>query len=160
LWGRAGLDASLLPLFARHPEPADRQKFLEGLASPQLEVVRACLEGLEKLPGRAEASELLALIQALSRLPAGKEGDALRARLGSHLENLTGLKVGGDGEAWTDWFTKSYPELGKRLSQVDGVGLDAWNKRLARVPFAEGSAGRGREVFIKANCAACHSGAQ
>src|SRR5262249_52111163 len=35
LWGRVGLDDTIAAVLARHPDPADRPKLLEALASPQ-----------------------------------------------------------------------------------------------------------------------------
>jgi putative membrane-bound dehydrogenase-like protein len=161
LWGKAGLDAALLPLLARHPQPADRAKFVVGLASPQPATVRACLEALQKLPGKAGGPEVMALIQALGRLPQGREADALRAALAAHLARVTGqAKPGTDRQAWAAWFRKAYPELAPRLDNPDGVDVAAWERRLAKLDWSRGNAERGRLVFVKASCAACHSGAQ
>jgi putative membrane-bound dehydrogenase-like protein len=161
LWGKAGLDAALLPLLARHPQAADRSKFVAGLSSPQPATVRACLEALQKLPGKAGGPEVMALIQALSRLPQGRESDALRSALVGYLARVTGqAKLGTDRQAWAAWFRKAYPELAPRLDNPDGVDVAAWERRLAKLDWSQGDAERGQLVFVKASCAACHSGAQ
>jgi putative heme-binding domain-containing protein len=161
LWGKAGLDAALLPLLARHPRATDRARFVGGLSSPQPATVRACLEALQKLPGKAGGPEVMALIQALGRLPQGREADVLRSALVAHLARVTGqAKPGADRQAWAAWFRKAYPELAPRLDNPDGVDVAAWERRLDRLDWAQGDAGRGRAVFTKASCAACHSGAQ
>jgi putative heme-binding domain-containing protein len=160
LWGRAGLDSAILPQLAPHADPADREKFLGGLSSPNLTTVRLCLEALEKLPARADDAELLPMIQGLRRLPTGKEGDALARHLVRHLEKVTGEKGLKDAAAWTDWFARRHPSLSARLTNADGVDVAGWARRLARIDWPAGDAARGRLVYVKADCAACHSGSQ
>ncbi len=161
LWGRAGLEASLLPVLARDPQVLDRRKFVDGLASPQVATVRVCLDALEKLPGTGDGAEVMALIRALGRVPQGRAGEALRDAVVARLRRLTGqATLGTDREAWGAWFGKAYPGLAARLRNPDGVDVAAWEKRLARVDWSRGDAGRGKAAFLKASCAACHSGAQ
>jgi putative heme-binding domain-containing protein len=161
LWGRAGLEASLLPLLARDPQAGDRAKFVQGLASPQTATVRLCLDALRRLPPERDGNEIMALIQALGRLPQGAEAAVLKDALGVRLGQITGqTKLGADRAAWTAWFTTAYPKLAARLSNPDGVDVAGWEKRLAKIDWAAGDAGRGRAVFVKASCAACHSGSQ
>jgi putative heme-binding domain-containing protein len=50
--------------------------------------------------------------------------------------------------------------LAKKLSGADGVDVETWNKRLAAIDWNAGDAERGKPLFTKASCAACHSGAQ
>jgi putative heme-binding domain-containing protein len=161
LWGKAGLNEALLPLLARHPRPADRGKFVGGLSSPQQAVVRVCLEALRKLPDKADGAEILALLQALNRLPPERASDSLRTALAGQLAGVTGqTKSGTDRQAWAAWFRKAYPALAARLDNPDGVDVAAWEGRLAKLDWSKGDAGRGRAVFVKTSCAACHSGGQ
>jgi putative heme-binding domain-containing protein len=161
LWGKAGLNEALLPVLARHPQAADRPRFVSGLSSPQQAVVRVCLEALRKLPGKADGAEILALLQALSRLPSDRASDPLRAALADRLARVTGqASLGTDRRAWEVWFRKAYPALAARLDNPDGVDVAAWEARLAKLDWSKGDAGRGRAVFVKASCAACHSGGQ
>jgi putative membrane-bound dehydrogenase-like protein len=160
LWERGGLEESVLPLLAREPRAEDRDKFLRGLGSPQVATVRLCLEALEKLPDSHDGRHLLALVRALRRLPEGKEEDRLRGQLVAYLRRLTGQEIGPDREAWTTWFTRSYPDLAARLGNADGVDVAGWGKRLAALDWSAGDTERGRGVFTRASCSACHSGAQ
>jgi putative heme-binding domain-containing protein len=162
LWGQAGLEESIVPLLAKHAEPADRDKFLHGLNSPQVATVRLSLEALEKLPAKdSEPKHLLALIMAMRRLGDSKEEKQLEERFGKYLSKLTGQdKLGADKKAWADWFSKSHPDLAARLAGPDGVDVKAWEKRLAKINWDKGDAERGGKVYIKTNCASCHSGAQ
>jgi putative membrane-bound dehydrogenase-like protein len=161
LWGKAGLNEALLPVLARQPQAADRGKFVAGLSSPQPKIVHVCLTALRKLPGKSDGDEVVALVQALNRLPQERSSDALSAALAEHLARITGqTKLRPDREAWTAWFRKTYPALAARVDNPDGVDVAAWERRLARLDWAKGDAGRGRAVFVKASCATCHSGGQ
>jgi putative membrane-bound dehydrogenase-like protein len=160
LWGEHGLDDALLPLLARHPQAKDRERFRAALNSPQAATVLLALEALDRLPARpADADEVLALLLALRRLPEGKEVDPVRRRLDEALQKATGQKLSG-AEAWTGWARGRYQERAARLADADGVDAAAWERRLAAVRWQAGDADRGRLVFTRASCAACHSGAQ
>jgi putative heme-binding domain-containing protein len=161
LWGQGGLDEALLPLLARKPELADRPKFISGLKSLQPATLAVCLDALEKLSPPKDGSDLLVIVRCLQRIPEGKEGDALRRRVGQYLESITGQeKVGIDAKRWSEWFVKTYPKLAPRLEGADGVDMAAWRKRLSAVDWARGDGGRGQALFVRANCASCHSGSQ
>jgi putative heme-binding domain-containing protein len=161
LWDHGGLEEAILPLLAKKPQAADREKFLQGLNSPRLATVRLCLDALEKLPDGNNDGQLLALVRALRALPDGREESQLRERIAKHLRKVTGQeKLGADKQAWTTWLTKAHPKLAAKLGGPDGVDVASWNKRLSKVDWSMGNADRGRAVFTKASCASCHSGAQ
>jgi putative membrane-bound dehydrogenase-like protein len=161
LWDKGGLDEALLPILARKPDATDRAKFIAGLKSLQPATIGTCLGALEKLPPPTEGAELLVIVRCLQRLPEGKEGDALRERVGKYLERITGQeKIGADRKRWADWFAKKYPALAPRLDGADGVDVAAWRKRLGALDWSAGDAQRGQAVFVKASCAAFHSGTQ
>jgi len=161
LWGKGGLDEALLPIFARKPEAADRARFVAGLKSLQPATIGTCLDALEKLPPPKDGADLLVVVRCLQRLPEGKEGDALRRRVGKYLEHVTGQeKMGVDPKRWAEWFAKTYPALAARLEGADGVDMAAWRKRLGAFDWAAGNATRGQAVFVKTSCASCHSGSQ
>ena len=63
-----------------------------------------------------------------------------------------------DAAAALAWLRKAHPELASRLDSADGVDVAGWTKRLGKVDWASGDAKRGAAVFVKASCAACHSG--
>ena len=97
LWGEHGLDEVLLPVLARHPQEEDRDHFVAGLGSAQPATVRLALDALERLPRSPDRErapdEVLALVLALRRLPAGKEEDPLRRRLQARLRQVTGQEI-------------------------------------------------------------------
>src|SRR5262249_49448588 len=116
LWDRGGLEEAILPVLSRQPEPADRDKFLRGLGSPQLATNGLCLDALDKLPLTKDAADILMLVRCLRYLPDGKEADRLRHRIGRHLQRLTAQNFGTDKQTWTAWFAKTYPDMAHRLS--------------------------------------------
>jgi putative heme-binding domain-containing protein len=161
LWEHGGLEDAILPRLARRPHPADRSRFLDGLASPNLATLRVCLDALMKLPVASDNATILVLMRALRALPDARETEPLRERLVEQLRRATGqASLGTDKKAWTEWLTKARPDLAAKLGDVDGVDVSAWNRRLSHVGWRSGDLERGRTVFTKASCASCHSGAQ
>src|SRR5262249_8975818 len=143
------------------PDPSDRSRFLDGLASPNLETLRICLDALAKLPAASDNATTLVLVRALRAFPDGREAELLRGRLVEQLRRATGqMTIGADKQAWTAWLTKARPDLAPKLGDVDGVDVSAWNRRLSHIDWSAGDPERGRAVFTKASCASCHSGAQ
>jgi putative heme-binding domain-containing protein len=157
LWGEAGLDEALLPILARHAREEDHGRLLIGLGSAQIKTVQSALSGLEGLKPRGR-DEVAPLILALRQLPQEKATQPLRDRLLARLEKATGHKE-KSLDAWAAWAAKKYPEVAPKLQSTDGVDMEAWDKRLARVAWDKGDATRGLAVFTKASCASCHSGA-
>jgi putative membrane-bound dehydrogenase-like protein len=160
LWDRGGLEEAILPLLARHPDPADRDRYLQGIRSPQLSTIRLCLDVLEPLPPVLDGEHILPLVRCLRCLPESKEGDRLRERVGLLLQHLTGQNLGSNKLAWAEWFSKSYPDSAAQLGGADGVDVASWRQRLRRLDWPAGNAERGQRIFAKASCAACHSGQQ
>jgi putative heme-binding domain-containing protein len=160
LWGKAGVDAAILPLLAREPAAEDRSKLLDGLTAPQLDTVRLSLEALRKLPVERDPQATFALLRAVGTLPDGKDAAALRQSLFKYLAVATGKDFGSDREAWLKWFAQVEPKLAAKLTNPDGVDVEGWNQRLAKLDWTTGDAGRGKAVFLKANCASCHRGTQ
>jgi putative heme-binding domain-containing protein len=158
LWGQVGLDESILTYLARKPHAEDRDRLLQGLGLPHLATVRACLTALEQLPAKNDATTLLSLVQGMRRLPEGKEEDRTREQFARYLEMLTGQKLGTKSQPWIDWFCKRHPEHAAKVQNPDGVDVAAWAKRLVALDWSKGDVERGRVVFTKASCAACHSG--
>lgn len=161
LWAQGGLEDAILGVLARQPEETDRDKYLEGLNSPRLSVVRVCLGALEKLSAPAPPAELARCILALGRIPQGKAEDPIRQRLGRLLERNTDQPgLGANRDAWSAWFTKKYRDQASLLSHKDGIDREGWQKRLSRLDWDNGNSAEGLKTFQKATCAGCHTGAQ
>jgi putative heme-binding domain-containing protein len=158
LWEHGGFEEPLLPILASDPRETDRGKFNDGLRSPQREIAEKCLTALEQLSPPRSADELLPIVRALRSLGNSKGDAKLRDRFAALLRCASHQQYGSDRRAWSEWFAEIYPEHAAKLAGSDGVDRAAWNKRLGAVEWTKGDAIRGRSVFEKASCAACHSG--
>lgn len=158
LWGEVGLDDALLPHFARLPLAEDRKYLVAGLALANPNLVQDAAAALAKLGPSRDGDETFALVKALRDLPPGKEFDAVRACLAATLTGQTNQKHTTYAE-WAAWLRTTDPARAKLLDQ-GGIDRAAWTARLAKIDWTTGDAARGRAVYTKASCAACHSGAQ
>ena len=109
------------------------------------------------MPPPQSADDFCRSCGRLRSLGDSKADAKLRNRLAALLRCATHQSIGSDRRAWTEWFAETSRTRGK-LAGSDGVDRAAWNKRLAAIEWAKGDAIRGRSVFEKASCAACHSG--
>lgn len=157
-FGKAGLDEAILPFLARKPKAEDRGKFVNGLRSLQPKTVQMCVQALNalKLPG--DDDEVLNLVTAWDQ--AGDKQAILTAAIVDRLQTAAHIKLGGNRSAWRDVLEIQRPNIAKRLAQVDNVDRHAWQKRLDAIDWSKGDIDRGKAYFVKANCAACHSGTQ
>lgn len=158
LWNQGGLESAVLPLLARSPRAADREKFVDGLRTSQLPQLIACLDGLEKTATGTAKDDLVPLLRVLRSIGDSKAELPIRDRVVRRLQRLTGQTTGPDRAAWTSWLTKTYPELAASLDGADGVDVTGWQKRFASIDWNAGNLDRGKLVYNKASCAACHSG--
>jgi putative membrane-bound dehydrogenase-like protein len=157
-WGKTGYDAVFLQLLAKQPDGLDRDKFVAGLSSSDLSTVRACLAALAKLPLSDDKAQTAALIRALGTLPDGKEAQQLRTLIADRLQRTTKQNFATDRNAWLKWFATIDPQRAAALANPDGVDVATWDKRLAKLDWSKSDAARGKAVFLKANCNACHNG--
>jgi putative heme-binding domain-containing protein len=160
LWDRGGFEDAILPILAKDPRPDDRPKLFDGLRSPQLAQIKTCLSAIEVLPVSREPGELLALVRTLRSLPDDKAAAPVADRLAAYLRRVTGQSFGRDRTAWTDWLTKTHPDVAAKLGGPDGVDVADWQKRFARIDWSRGDGDRGQAIFGKASCMTCHSGGQ
>ena len=160
LFAVGGMDEALLPLIARAPQPADAPRFLAAATSPSLPTVRLALAALRKLRLPAEMQTVVPLVRGMQSLPPGKESESLHSDFLTLLREMSGQDPGTSPDAWVNWVTKKWPEAAKQLQAIDGVDIERWKKRLAQIPWSEGSAERGKTLFVRASCSACHSGGQ
>jgi putative heme-binding domain-containing protein len=156
LWDRGGLEDALLPLFARHPEARDRERFVTGLRSTSPAAVATAAKALRPLPPGG-GKELAALVRALRAIPAA-ESHAVK-ELTATLRSRTGTDFGTDAKLWSEWVARNHPEAAKELL-TEGAGAAGLRKRLAGIDWAIGDAAAGRKAFAKASCSACHNGSQ
>jgi putative heme-binding domain-containing protein len=151
-----GLVESILPLVAKSSRPEDRKLFVEGLRSFQPRTLLIAAKALAAYP--TQETEQLPTLQALRRLGDAKEDAEAKAALAALLQKQSGRKW-TTAKEWTEWLSKEKPALAKQLAS-GGFDAAAWTKRASAIDWDVGDAGKGRAVFAKAQCAACHNGAQ
>ena len=155
LYDRGFTDAALLQL-AKHPQQRDQRGFLVGLSSSSAVVVAACATVLVDMPLLKEPEELVPLIKALRVFPDVKTDATVRKAVLALLRKRSGESF-DEVAKWEAWLTKEHPELATKLTPA-GYDAAAWKKRLADVKWEGGDATRGKVVYAKARCAACHDG--
>jgi len=157
LWNQGGFEDSIIPILAKEAWSSDGPKFIIGLRSSNLNVVKLSAAALLKIEPQKDSADVLAAIVALRKLPDDKAAAGPREALVSLLKDRTGQNH-ASAAAWAAWFAKAHPEHAAKLNAADGFDPAAWKKREANIPWLSGDAERGRGVFIKATCAACHDG--
>jgi putative membrane-bound dehydrogenase-like protein len=162
--------AAVLLVLSENPAETDRDKFVTGLESSQLEVSTACLEALGELPAKAGVREQLALVKLLRTLGSDEHRSRLARPVVKLLRRNTGKDFGFDLEAseknpqlsvvekWTAWVTEQYPDESASAFGTDGINLDELNQVMAEVNWERGDSDRGRKLFQKRSCAQCHGG--
>ena len=153
-----GWTDTVLPILAKSPNEEDTKRFLDGLRSPRINIVGDCVAALEKFPLKTP-EEWAELIRVLRRLPLGKIEDPIRVRIAATLQGRTGEKFGTDAKMWIEWLAKKNPELAAKVDKSD-IDWPAWKTRLGKLKWEDGDAARGKKVFVKATCIACHGGNQ
>ena len=168
-WENFALRDSLLPRLASPPEVEDRAVYLDALDSSQPEVVKLALLALETLPRDGSPNHLVALLRLLRRLTLEPREAVLRGRVLALIARQSGVtwdrkEAATDPAALRqvyqpvfDRFLAENPGLSARLNEGAG-DLAGWSRRLARVDWASGDAGRGAKVFQDRGCQTCHSG--
>lgn len=157
-------------VLSKDPDEKDREKFVAGLESAQLEILSACLTALEKLPPSKEETQLVALTGCLRRLGADKAEFGARQRVVSLLRRCTGKEFGFvDGpsgfnrqqdaiDRWTKWVSGQFPDSASQIIGASRQDLEALTSLLVDVDWSVGDTARGRSVFEKRACVQCHGG--
>lgn len=160
LWGRAGLDEAILPILVRDPATEDRARFLAALRNAEPAPVVLAAEALERLPHDTDTqAETIALLRALIRLGgSGREETGARHRIAEALRRRTGqTNLGDEPAVWSTWLETAHPDW---IPESEAPAAPAWRRRLATLDWSAGDSGRGRTVFVRQKCDACHHGAR
>lgn len=159
---------AVLMVLAENPARSDRDLFVHGLESAQLNAVEASLKALKQMPRNNSPAEQFILLSAARRLindPREFELRELAMRLlQNNLAQSFGFQFGKDGhkpqpEAMHGW--EAY--LRKRFAdfQPADAGGDVANRILDQLPgvdWESGDVSRGKTLFAKLACARCHGG--
>lgn len=158
LWDKPELRDAILKVLP--PEEGDQDKFVIGLGSLDPEVVRTSAIALTLLPTPQEKTDMVAAVKALRRLtPEDKHARAaVTDLLHGRDPGAASLGIADDPKIWAERVSKTHPNLAPLLATNDGFDAVAWKKREANIAWDNGDAERGRAVFTKATCAACHDG--
>lgn len=157
---------ALVALAAR-PEEADRERFIEGLSEPLIDVVEACVSALEALSPTGSAEETAAMVGALKRLDRDAREYAARDRvvklLGRTVDGDFGFVSGRAGyrpqseavERWVEYAAAMTPE---RARPVAGDDWQAVRTVVRGSGEPEGDPRRGRALYEAKGCNRCHDG--
>lgn len=153
---RGGLNEALISLVSKSKRPDDRELFAAGLQSFQPRTLALSANALAAYS--TDERELVPALQALRRLGDTPGDTDAKKSLVVLLQMRTGQKY-ATAKEWEAWFVAAKPALAKLLAS-GGFDAVAWKARAAKIEWDAGDEGKGRAVFAKANCAACHNGAQ
>lgn len=168
--GNFAVRGAILITLAGSPDVADRELFLAGLDSSQSEVIDACLKALETLPPASDASEQFALLRSLRRLGADQREYELRDRIAGTLARSTGVNPGfvrgkpgyrpqPDAiKLWSQQIEQLWPAAAAAEKAASGNDWAEFQTLLATVPWNQGRAEQGANVFQQRQCTQCHNG--
>jgi len=170
-WPNLGLRDEIILKLSQHPALADRDKFVTGLSSPQVEVVRASMSALLKLPRDESARVLVPLLRFLRRMLNEPDQQIARAQAVALLNFQTGekFKIQEPSGAAVDlsqvyqpiftWCAQKQPVLLRQLDADDAEDPGKWNMVLRSIPTTKGDPQRGEVLFRERACQACHASA-
>jgi putative membrane-bound dehydrogenase-like protein len=159
-------DAVLMEL-ADTPQRDDRELFVSGLESSQLNAVEACAKALQKLPRSNAASEQFALLSAARRLVNDDRDFRLRELVVRLLQNNTGRALGfvfgPDGHklqpdamrSWQEYLESRYPDFHPVSS---GEVAQTIYAAMQNTRWETGDVAKGKRLFERLSCGRCHGG--
>jgi putative membrane-bound dehydrogenase-like protein len=159
-------DAVLIVL-SEKPVKEDRSLYVDGLDSPQLNAVDACIKALTALPRSNDPAEQYRLLSVARRLVNDEREFKIRETVMRLLQNNTGLDegfvFGADGyrpqpdrmQQWQQALAAKYP-MYRPAAETDQAQRVL--SLLAEVNWENGDATRGKKLFEKISCARCHGG--
>ena len=170
-WSNFTLRDEILLKLAQHPAVEDRDKFNIGLNSTRIEVVRASMGALLKLPHDESGKVIAPTLRFLRRMLNEPDQQPARAEALALLNFETGqsLKVLETSSAGADlkrayqpvfsWFAQHNPAAFRQMDAEDGEDPGKWNLLLRSVAWDRGDAARGEEIFRERGCLTCHASA-
>ena len=161
---------AVLMVLSSNPEESDRAKFVEGLETPQVEVLEACLTALGKLSPSNEGAENVALVRCLRRLGTEQNETAARRLVVQVLRRNSNRQFGfalnappsepqtAAVKAWTDWAISDFPDEAAALTSSAAPDAAVILDLLSRTDWSTGDAARGEMFFKARSCIQCHGG--
>src|SRR5262245_53009266 len=169
-WANLALHDDLLLQLANKPEPLDRDKFVSGLASLQMTVVRTSVVALLQLPPDRSGKDVPATVRLLRRSINESKEKTLRNQAVTLLKLQARQKFAIEESASDTasllrayqpvfaWFAKQFPALARTLTSDEEPDPAKWALLLKSASWARGDPGRGQVLFEQRGCQACHSG--
>lgn len=163
---------AVLMILSGTPDESDRIKFVEGLESPQVEVLEACLQALIQLSPSSDGEENVALVRCLRRLGTEKNEAAVRHLVVQVLRRNSQREFGFSlsappadpqrdaVQAWTDWAIDRFPEQATALTSDAVPDASVIRDLLSKTDWSTGDIDRGQKFFEKRSCRQCHGGRQ
>jgi putative membrane-bound dehydrogenase-like protein len=164
VWDEVGLPDSIVLVLARHPQPEDRAKFVEALASAQGAVVEKAAHALMALGMDCTSAELASAVRALKQacsMPKVTEPRSTLLQLLNYwTEDNSDVEEGPDpAKTYVGWYkllADYYPTEAARSGGSALADAAAWRQRLAGVDWSAGDVKRGKAVFERRSCNRCH----
>ncbi|QDU07755.1 c-type cytochrome [Gimesia aquarii] len=168
LYAEFALQAAVLAVLSENPEEQDRDKFVAGLESSQIELLESCVSALEKLETTQKPEEVVRLFATLRRLGRDQREQKLQSRIVLLLEKWTGQQLGSATDvadlkkqraliqAWEKWVSTEHPEVFATLLKQGGPEAEKLNKLLETIDWDLGDKARGEALFRKRACVQCH----
>ncbi len=159
---------AVLQTLARSPRPDERQVFLEGLSSPQLNSVKASAEALLRLSRSNNPAEQYTLLITAERLKNDEREfqvcETVVRLLQNNMAQRFGFVFGSDGhrpqrdvlQYWRTYLKERFPEAAPPLE--GGKAAADVLAMLYDVQWEAGDPERGKQLFTRLSCAKCHSG--
>ena len=166
-WSRVDLRDAVLLQLANEPVALDRERFVEGLTSPQEDVQRACLSALLKLPVDPSRQTLVEAFRVLRRSLGDPKRQVIRAQVvqlinvqsGQHFSvQETAPDQASLAQAYQPlfvWLATQHPALFRSLDGSNAADPASWNALLRTVRWGAGNALQGAQIFQQ-RCADCH----
>jgi putative membrane-bound dehydrogenase-like protein len=161
-WSNFGMRDSILLHLGGAPDPQDRDKFLVGVESANGPAAKISIEALEKLPRDENPKHLVPLLRLLRRLtlepkqgPQRQQAAALIARQSGRSFDLT--EGATDPQALKKTYQPVFDAFASLKGELDAGGAVDVAGLLKPVPWDQGDAARGQEVFRARGCQTCHA---
>jgi putative heme-binding domain-containing protein len=154
-WSDLGLRDAILPYLLKEPDLADRARFLDGLDSPQRDLVLGSISALQSLPRDSAPANFVPILRRLRLSLQDTKEREVREKLLAMLNRQAGTHLTAGGEAFA-WFEREHPDDAKLLHD-DKDDAEQWKAKLAAVPWEKGDIERGAKLFRERSCLACHS---
>lgn len=161
---------AVLKVLTTNPEEIDRRRFIEGLQSSQLDILRSCLKALSSLQPANEPDELIALWQTMRRLGTEKLEFLIRQEIVKLLQRTTKTDFGFQfcerghrqqpevTRQIANWIMENHPDAWAEQATNNMAEKEQLKQRLAAVDWTLGDVGRGEKLFKTRACSRCHGG--